>query len=168
MTVKRGGSSVFRRVVLSLCLAGSFSFGTGLSAQSTYNGAELIQIASANKKGALRPSTGSQMEFGIAMARRGLWNEALFRFSKVLKERPSDVRVLNNMAVAYEAIGKFDKALAYYKRGLKADQGNRELRKNYAQFVEFYQSLKPKGDSEETDEAEDESEETVASGDDSV
>ena len=89
-----------------------------------------------------------QLSFGIDMARRGLWNEALFRFSRVLKERPGDVRVLNNMAVAYEAIGMFDQALEHYKRALEGDSSNRELRRNYAQFVEFYESLRPKEKSE--------------------
>ena len=85
----------------------------------------------------------SQLDFGIQMAKRGLWNEALFRFSRVLAERPGDARVLNNMAVAYEAIGQFDKALEHYKLALERDSSNRELRRNYAQFVEFYQGLKP-------------------------
>jgi Tfp pilus assembly protein PilF len=92
--------------------------------------------------------TGSQLAFGIEMAKRGLWNEALFRFSRVLKERPGDVRVLNNMAVAYEAIGEFDLALDHYKRALEGDSANRDLRRNYAQFVEFYESLRLKTDEE--------------------
>ncbi len=90
-----------------------------------------------------RKQAGSQLEFGISMAKRGLWNEALFRFSRVLNERPGDPRVLNNMAVAYEAIGEFDQALEHYKLALEKDSANRELRRNYAQFLEFYQSLKP-------------------------
>jgi len=82
------------------------------------------------------------------MAKRGLWNEAIFRFSRVSKERPGDVRVLNNMAVAYEAIGQFDQALEHYKRALAGDSSNRDLRRNYAQFIEFYESLRPKTDDE--------------------
>lgn len=90
----------------------------------------------------------SQLKFGIQMAKRGLWNEALFRFSRVLQQRPGDVRVLNNIAVAYEAIGEFDTALEYYRRALEGDSANRELRRNYAQFVEFYESLRPKTEDE--------------------
>ncbi len=107
----------------------------------------------------------SQLAFGIQMAKRGLWNEALFRFSRVLKERPGDVRVLNNMAVAYEAIGEFDLALEHYKRALEGDSANKELRRNYAQFVEFYESLRPKTDDEpKADESADESGEGEANG----
>ncbi|MFQ5526866.1 MAG: tetratricopeptide repeat protein [Thermoanaerobaculia bacterium] len=105
--------------------------------------------AAAGSKG-----TDAQLDFGIKMAKRGLWNEALFRFSRVLKERPGDPRVLNNMAVAYEAIGQFDKALEHYKLALERDSANRELRRNYAQFVEFYQGLKPQAEDEAATERE--------------
>lgn len=84
-----------------------------------------------------------QLAFGIEMAKRGLWNEAVFRFSRVLEQRPGDVRVLNNIAVAYEAVGEFDLALEHYRRALEGDSANRDLRRNYAQFVEFYESLRP-------------------------
>ena len=90
----------------------------------------------------------AQLQFGIEMAKRGLWNEAVFRFSRVLRERPGDVRVLNNMAVAYEAIGEFELALEHYKKALEGDSANRELRRNYAQFVEFYENLRPKTEDE--------------------
>jgi Tfp pilus assembly protein PilF len=110
-------------------------------------------------------SVDSQMEFGIRMAKRGLWNEALFRFSRVLKERPGDPRVLNNMAVAYEAIGQFDKALEHYKSALERDSSNRDLRRNYAQFVEFYQGLKPESkDAEPAEPAEPDTEEDASDG----
>jgi len=94
-------------------------------------------------RAAAAKGTDSQLDFGIKMAKRGLWSEALFRFSRVLEERPGDSHVLNNMAVAYEAIGQFDKALEHYKLALERDPSNRELRRNYAQFIEFYQGLKP-------------------------
>ncbi len=97
---------------------------------------------------AAKNALDAQLAFGIEMAKRGLWNEAIFRFSRVSKERPGDVRVLNNMAVAYEAIGQFDQALEHYKRALAGDSSNRDLRRNYAQFIEFYESLRPKTDDE--------------------
>ena len=107
----------------------------------------------------------SQFEFGIRMAKRGLWNEALFRFSRVLKERPGDPRALNNMAVAYEAIGQFDKALEHYKLALEKDSANRDLRRNYAQFVEFYQGLKPESkDAQPAEPAESGTEEAAGDG----
>lgn len=86
---------------------------------------------------------GSQLAFGVDMARRGLWSEALFRFHQAERLDPNNPRVYNNLAVAYEATGDFDKALEYYQRALRASPENRELRANYTRFVEFYQGFKP-------------------------
>jgi tetratricopeptide (TPR) repeat protein len=88
----------------------------------------------------------SQLAFGVDMAKRGLWNEALFRFHQAEQLDPQNPRVLNNLGVAYEASGEYDKALSYYQRALKAAPENRELRANYGRFVEFYQSYKGRQD----------------------
>lgn len=88
-------------------------------------------------------SAKSQLGFGVSMAERGLWSEALFRFERAHQIDPNSFRVLNNLAVAYEANGRFDEALATYRRALALDPANRDLRRNYARFVEFYQSFRP-------------------------
>lgn len=93
-------------------------------------------------------AAGSQLKFGIEMAQRGLWNEALFRFEQARLEDPRNPRVLNNLAVSYEAVGRFDDALTTYKSALEAAPDNRRLRQNYSRFVEFYQSFRPKKPSE--------------------
>ena len=87
--------------------------------------------------------THDQVAFGVNMAGRGLWNEALFRFKRAEKTQPGNARILNNLAVAYEAVGLFDEALGHYKRALKADSSSREVKRNYSRFVEFYQAFKP-------------------------
>jgi hypothetical protein len=87
-----------------------------------------------------QPST--ELAFGVDMARRGLWSEALFRFHAAERADPENPRVQNNLGVAYEAQGDFDKALGYYKRALQLAPNNREMRANYTRFVEFYQSFK--------------------------
>lgn len=84
-----------------------------------------------------------QLGFGVSMAQRGLWSEALFRFERAHQMNPNSFRVLNNLAVAYEANGRFDEALATYRRALALDPADRNLRRNYARFVEFYQSFRP-------------------------
>ncbi len=91
----------------------------------------------------LRAAEDRQLAFGVEMARRGLWSEALFRFKQAEESQPGNPRILNNLAVAYEAVGLFEEALETYKTALKADPANRELRRNYARFIEFYQSFKP-------------------------
>jgi Tfp pilus assembly protein PilF len=89
-------------------------------------------------------SAKAQLDFGVSMARRGLWNEAVFRFEAARRVEPGNVQALNNLAVAYEAVGRFDDALAAYRDALKADPNNRRLRQNYQRFVEFYQSFRPR------------------------
>ena len=90
-----------------------------------------------------------QLSFGVQMAKRGLWSEALFRFRQAEKTQPGNPRLLNNLAVAYEAVGLFEEALESYKAALKADPANKELRRNYARFIEFYQAFKPDEESEQ-------------------
>ncbi len=85
----------------------------------------------------------SQLSFGVEMAKRGLWSEALFRFKQADRQAPGDPRILNNLAVAYEALGNFEKALDYYQEAITADPSNRELKRNYSRFVEFYRAFKP-------------------------
>ena len=85
-----------------------------------------------------------QLEFGVDMARRGLWSEALFRFEQVRKLAPSDPKVLNNLAVAYEAVGRFDDADATYREALKVAPSNRDIKKNVTRFREFLQSFRAK------------------------
>ncbi|HEX2253862.1 MAG TPA: tetratricopeptide repeat protein [Thermoanaerobaculia bacterium] len=91
----------------------------------------------------------SQLAFGVQMAERGLWSEALFRFHKAEDLAPNDFRVVNNLAVAYEANGQFDEALGAYQRALQIQPDNRDLRRNYARFIEFYRSFQPEAASGE-------------------
>lgn len=88
-------------------------------------------------------SARSQLAFGVDMAKRSLWSEALFRFHQAERLDPNNPRALNNLAVAYEAVGDYQKALEYYQKALKTSPDNRDLRANYSRFVEFYQGFKP-------------------------
>ena len=110
----------------------------------------LVACSSNGSKGVATggPSLNSEVDFGVSMAKRGLWAEALFRFQQADKERPNDPEILNNLAVAYEAVGQFDEALETYKKALQAGPSNRELKRNYSAFIAFYQSYKPDAEPE--------------------
>jgi Tfp pilus assembly protein PilF len=97
----------------------------------------------AKEKAAKGTNTQGQVQFGVDMAQRGLWSEALFRFRQAEKLGDNRASVLNNIAVAYEALGQFDQAQTYYKKALDSDPRNVGLKRNYSRFVEFYQSFKP-------------------------
>jgi Flp pilus assembly protein TadD len=82
----------------------------------------------------------TQISFGTAVARKGLWREAAFRFERAIQKEPNNARAHNNLAVALEAGGEFARALSEYKRALELDPGDTYIRRNYARFAEFYTS----------------------------
>lgn len=94
--------------------------------------------------GGRAPATAeSQLAFGVDMAKRGLWSEALFRFKQAERLRSGDPKILNNIAVAFEALGNFERALEYYQKAIGVDRSNSELKRNYSRFIEFYRAFKP-------------------------
>lgn len=80
----------------------------------------------------------AEMKFGFQAAKRGYWQEALMRFERANELTPDQPRVLNNIAVAQEATGRFEQALLTYQTALTIDPGNQALNRNYARFQEFY------------------------------
>lgn len=85
---------------------------------------------------------GTQKDFGVRMARMNLWREAMFRFKRAVEIAPSDAMAHNNLAVAYEANGDFDKAGEEYRTAIRLDKSNTHIQKNYSRFVEFTQRNK--------------------------
>jgi Flp pilus assembly protein TadD len=77
-----------------------------------------------------------EMRFGIEIAQKGLWREARFRFEKAVTLAPDDPRALNDLAVALEQAGEFDKARAAYEKALKLDPGSLYIQQNYDLFRE--------------------------------
>jgi Flp pilus assembly protein TadD len=85
----------------------------------------------------LRPSTSEQeVQFGIEVARQGLWQEARFRFEKAVGLDPDNPAALNNLAIALEQQGEFAKAREAYERALKLKPGDTYIQQNYDLFRE--------------------------------
>jgi hypothetical protein len=80
---------------------------------------------------------GTQDNFGVQMAKMSLWREALFRFQRAVELSPADAMAHNNLAVAWEANGDFEKARKEYLEALKLDKSNSYIQKNYSRYVEF-------------------------------
>ena len=102
-----------------------------------------------------------QLEFGTDMAKRGLWSEALFRFKQADRLEPGNPRILNNIAVAYEALGLFDQALEAYQVALRASPQDRQVRGNYSSFAEFYQNFRPRPEEDEREASESDDEQAI-------
>ena len=80
-------------------------------------------------------SSADEVHFGIDVARRGLWREARFRFEKAVLLDPDNAAALNNLAIALEQEGEFDKARAAYEHALKLDS-SLYIQQNYDLFRE--------------------------------
>lgn len=103
----------------------------------------ILLVAVAFACGTSNPGDGgTQKDFGVRMARMNLWREAMFRFKRAVEMDPNDAMAHNNLAVAYEANGEFEKAADEYRTAIRLDKSNAHIQKNYSRFVEFTQRNK--------------------------
>ena len=58
---------------------------------------------------------------GIALEKQGDYDAALTSYRLALRERPNNVRVLENMAIAFSKTGQLDDAIRSYKRALSIE-----------------------------------------------
>lgn len=84
-----------------------------------------------------RGQAKEQVEFGIQVAQRGLWKEAIYRWERAAQIDPTYAAAFNNLAVAYEHEGQLAKARAAYDKALALDPGNALVRQNYDLFKEI-------------------------------
>lgn len=85
-----------------------------------------------------------EIEFGIEVARQGLWKEAMYRWQKAAELDPTNAQARNNLGVAYEQAGEFELAEQEYKRALELDPKSMYIRQNYELFRESYEKRKRK------------------------
>ena len=84
-----------------------------------------------------RDEARAQVEFGIQVAMRGLWNEAVFRWERAIELDPTYAEAWNNLAIAFENQGRFEDALEAYETALDLDPQNVV----FNQFCEFGNAL---------------------------
>src|SRR5437867_7119256 len=102
----------------------------------------IILLASVFPGAARRDTFKQEMRFGAEAAQRGLWREAAFRWEKILKDDPDNARVHNNLGVAYESLGQFDRARREYETARRLSPDRKEIRNNYESFLEFCRLVK--------------------------
>jgi len=100
-------------------------------------------LFSCDKKQTVEPKfdrqlIGEELKFGRKAAKYELWHEAIFRWEKVVAAEGENVKALNNLAVAYEAVGDYEAARVHYEKALDVDEDVTALRNNYKRFLHFY------------------------------
>lgn len=92
--------------------------------------------------GCSRPLSENQLHFGIEAAQNDLWDEAIFRWKKVLLSNPQSSAAHNNLAVAYEKKGLWEEAKKEYEAALKLTPQNTYIKTNFQNFKKHYALLK--------------------------
>ncbi len=85
----------------------------------------------------VRQDAKSQVEFGVNVALRGLWREAIYRWEKAVDLDPTYAAAFNDLAIAYEHEGQLDKARRAYEKALALEPNNSQIRQNYELFKEI-------------------------------
>jgi len=84
-----------------------------------------------------RSDAREQVDFGIDVAQRGLWREAIYRWEKAVELDPTYAAAFNDLAVAYEHEGRLEKAREAYEKALMIEPNNTQIRQNYELFKEI-------------------------------
>jgi Tfp pilus assembly protein PilF len=94
---------------------------------------------------AQRDEAKEQVEFGIQVAQRGLWREAIYRWERATQLDPNYAAAYNNLAIAYEQTGELEKARGAYEKALSLEPENALIKQNYDLFKEINDRTKPDG-----------------------
>jgi len=84
-----------------------------------------------------RSDARSQVEFGINVAQRGLWREAIYRWEKATELDPHYAAAFNDLAIAYEHEGQLQKARKAYEKALELEPNNSQIQQNFDLFKEI-------------------------------
>jgi type IV pilus assembly protein PilF len=105
----------------------------------------VMAVASATPALAQRKQAKEQVEFGIQVAQRGLWKEAIYRWERATQLDPTYAAAFNNLAIAYEHEGQLDKARESYEKAVALDPENAMIRQNFDLFKELNDRTKKDG-----------------------
>jgi Tfp pilus assembly protein PilF len=84
-----------------------------------------------------RQEAKSQVDFGVNVALKGLWREAIYRWEKAVQIDPTYAAAFNDLAIAYEHEGQLDKARKAYEKAIEIEPNNSQIRQNYELFKEI-------------------------------
>ena len=84
-----------------------------------------------------RSDARAQVDFGISVAQKGLWKEAIYRWERASTIDPSYAAAWNNLGIAYEQGGLFTEAREAYEVALDLEPNNIMIQQNYDLFREI-------------------------------
>ena len=84
-----------------------------------------------------RSDARAQVAFGINVAQKGLWREAIYRWEKAVELDPTYAAAFNDLAIAYEHEGQLDKARKAYEKAVELEPNNAEIKQNFELFKEI-------------------------------
>jgi len=84
-----------------------------------------------------RSDAKAQVAFGISVAQRGLWREAIYRWEKAVELDPTYAAAFNDLAIAYEHEGQLEKARKAYEKAVELEPNNAEIKQNFELFKEI-------------------------------
>ena len=72
-------------------------------------------------RGDLRPQRLDYLNEALALERQGDFDAALTSYRLALRDDPADIRVLQNIAIAFSKADQSDEAIRYYRKALDID-----------------------------------------------
>ena len=84
-----------------------------------------------------RGDAKQQVAFGINVAQRGLWREAIYRWEKAVEIDPTYAAAHNDLE------GQLDKARKAYEKALDLEPNNVQIRQNFELFKEINDRTSP-------------------------
>jgi len=105
--------------------------------------AAIVLLSASPALADVRSDAKEQVAFGINVAQRGLWREAIYRWEKAVEIDATYAAAYNDLAIGYEHEGQLDKARKAYEKALDLDPENTQIRQNYELFKEINDRTTP-------------------------
>ena len=81
----------------------------------------LSRLLGAKSQSEVRPKRLDYLTEALVLERQGDYDAALTSYRLALRDTPNDLRVLQNMAIAFSRTGRLEEAVRAYRRALEID-----------------------------------------------
>jgi tetratricopeptide (TPR) repeat protein len=77
------------------------------------------RLIGGKSQGDVKPHRLDYLSEALALERQGDYDAALTSYRLALRDRPNDPKILQNMAIAFSRMQRFDEAVRHYQRALE-------------------------------------------------